>query len=540
VRGAAAAWTALAAVLAVRVAGKAVDDFYITYRYAWNLAHGHGFVFNPGERIFGLTDPGLGLLLGALHFVTRLPIPILGTVTTAISLVGIALILLLEGIERERRTEALVGGTLLVGSSWMWVNQGAGAFPTLFLLLLGARIADRRPAVAGLLAGAAVWMRPDALAGIALLGLLLWIEKRRLPWRYALVALAMVCAGAGAAWLWFGTALPNTLGAKAAMAAAAPGTSWAGPVRFWERALVFLPRHWGPWWAVIAALGIAGLIPLFARSGRAGRLLVLFGAALAIAYPLLGVPFFLWYTVPTAAAVLYGVPALALGFFLQPPEGAQARSPGREPRDAGVPNVSSPRRGRQQARCRPLRGLGEGEDAISPGLTPRATRSRPLRGLSGHLFGRTAAAVVLLPLLLSLLPATWSWFRGFGWQRQLETYRQAGLWIRDYSKPDEAIAYVEIGVLAYASERPVIDLLGLVTPEAVPYVLAKDLPGAFLARPAPWVVHHTRGRMESVIRRRWFQRAYREAARFEEPGGRQLTVYRIRPDAKLPPARRPR
>jgi hypothetical protein len=479
-RWAAAAWTALAAVLAARVAGKAVDDFFITYRYAWNLAHGHGFVFNPGERVFGLTDPGLGLLLGSFHAVIRLPIPVLGTVTTAASLAGIALVLLREGIERERRIEALAAGTLLVGSTWMWVNQGAGVFPSLFLLLLAARIGSRRPGLAGLLAGAAVWMRPDALLGAVLLGLLLAAEQRRIPWRYAMVSLAVVGSGAGAAWLWFGTALPNTLGAKAAMAAAAPGTTWAGPVRFWERALVFLPRHWGPWWAAIAALGIAGLVPLFAGSGRAGRLLVLFGIALAVAYPLLGVPFFLWYTVPTAAAVLCGVPALALGL----------------------------------------------------GRLPALRSRRLLRG--------AVAAAALLPLLVSLAPATWSWFRSFGWQRHLQTYQKAGHWIRERSAPEEAIAYVEIGVLAYASERPVYDLLGLVTPEAVPYVLAKDLPGAFLARPAPWVVHHTRGRMESIVRRRWFQRAYREAARFDEAGGGRLTVYRLRRGARLPPPRRPR
>lgn len=479
-RAAAAVWTALAALLALRVSGQAVDDFFITYRYAWNLAHGHGFVFNPGERIFGLTDPGLGLLLGAVHAVTRLPIPVLGTVTTAASLVGIALVLLREGIERERRIEALVGGTLLVGSTWMWVNQGAGAFPALFLLILAARLADERPGLAGLLAGAAVWMRPDAMCGIVLLGLLLAIEQRRIPWRFALASLAVAGAGAGAAWLWFGTALPNTLGAKAAMAAAAPGTAWAGPVRFWERALVFLPRHWGPWWSAVAAVGVAGLIPFFLGSGRAGRLLVLFGIALAVAYPLLGVPFFLWYTVPTVAAVLYGVPALALALWRIP--------------------VLRPRR----------------------------------------LLGGAVALVVLLPLLASLLPAAWSWFRGFGWQRHLETYQQAGLWIRDHSAPDEAIAYVEIGVLAYASERPIVDLLGLVTPEAVPYVLAKDLPGAFLARPAPWVVHHTRGRMDSIVQRRWFKRNYREAARFDEPGGGRLTVYHVRRGAKLPKPRPPR
>src|SRR5262245_8954649 len=32
-----------------------VDDAFIVYRYARNLAHGAGFVFNPGERVEGVT-----------------------------------------------------------------------------------------------------------------------------------------------------------------------------------------------------------------------------------------------------------------------------------------------------------------------------------------------------------------------------------------------------------------------------------------------------------------------------------------------------
>src|SRR3954453_11205359 len=64
-----------------------IDDAYITYRYAYNLAAGHGLVFNPGERVEGSTSllwplvlappiglgwpihrwaPALGLVLGLL------------------------------------------------------------------------------------------------------------------------------------------------------------------------------------------------------------------------------------------------------------------------------------------------------------------------------------------------------------------------------------------------------------------------------------------------------------------------------------------
>lgn len=38
------------------------DDAFITLRYAHNLIHRLGFVYNPGERVFGITNPLLALL----------------------------------------------------------------------------------------------------------------------------------------------------------------------------------------------------------------------------------------------------------------------------------------------------------------------------------------------------------------------------------------------------------------------------------------------------------------------------------------------
>ena len=38
------------------------DDGFITLRYAWNLVHGHGPVFNPGEHVLGASS-SLHLLL---------------------------------------------------------------------------------------------------------------------------------------------------------------------------------------------------------------------------------------------------------------------------------------------------------------------------------------------------------------------------------------------------------------------------------------------------------------------------------------------
>ena len=46
----------------------ALEDAFITFRYARNIAQGLGFVYNPGERVLGTTTPLQTLLLAGLGF----------------------------------------------------------------------------------------------------------------------------------------------------------------------------------------------------------------------------------------------------------------------------------------------------------------------------------------------------------------------------------------------------------------------------------------------------------------------------------------
>jgi len=50
---------------AVRLAWLA-DDSFISFRYAWNLVHGRGLVYNAGEYVEGYTNLLWTLLLPAL------------------------------------------------------------------------------------------------------------------------------------------------------------------------------------------------------------------------------------------------------------------------------------------------------------------------------------------------------------------------------------------------------------------------------------------------------------------------------------------
>ena len=489
-------WAALCVFLGLRRAGDAPDDMFISFRYAWNLAHGEGFVFNPGERVFGLTNPGHALVLALLHALTRVPVHVLAGIVYAAALWAVAALLWIELRRRGAAWEGALGGTLVLGASYLWSPVGSAAPAVLALLAGAALLADRRPVASGLLAALAVWYRPDAVLGVAALGVLSWLERRRLPWRFALAAGALILVGLVAAWLWFGSFLPDTLEAKW-VRADARDSAGIGPEGFWRRSAPLMSRHFGPAWMLLVALGLVGQWPLFARGGRSARTLVLYGAGVAVAYPLLRVPYFNWYTIPPVLALLYGAGAAA----------------------AGV--------GRALAGA--LAGRGD----------PEGPAPRPVRAVLPGAVGVLAAALVLAPVALSFAEASLSRFRAYRGQNRFATFRQAALWIRDHSLPEERIAYGEIGNLAYWSERPLDDLLGLVTPEALPYVAANDPNGAFLRRPPDFYVDHPANPHPGIAKTAWFRAGYHSVAEFPGVHG-TATVYRKYPDAGLPPPRPPR
>jgi hypothetical protein len=462
---AAALWLVPAVYAAWRLGEKSFDDFYITFRYAWNLAAGHGFVFNPGERVFGTTAPGFGLLLALLTRLTGLSIPWLGTLAAAAALPAIALLLLWDS--GARWPEALTAGSLVLTCHYIWVQHGSEVPFTLALLLAAAALAGKRPVLAGLTAGFAVWCRPDALVGAALLGLLLWRERRRLPWSYGAALTAVVAAGLAAARLWFGQLLPHTLEAKRAQALV-QGAAWKAGAAFWPEALAQIDRLYsGDRALLLAVVGGLGLAVVWLRGGRVLRLLAANAAALAAAYPLLRVPAYTWYMIPVVVALLYGA-----GFL------------------AGE-------MGRRLSRNRAL-AIGIASLALAALFLPIVLRT-----------GREALRPRAFP--------------------RFTLYERTGAWIRDHSAPEDEISYVEVGTLAYFSDRPVEDLVGLVTPRSLPFLLRNDMLGAFRDHPTTFLIHHEKlaSFTDPIIHHRWFRRRYEEVHREQmRAPGEALVVYR--------------
>jgi hypothetical protein len=145
----------------------------------------------------------------------------------------------------------------------------------------------------------------------------------------------------------------------------------------------------------------------------------------------------------------------------------------------------------------------------------------------------------------SYLWGSWWWFverQSGDWR--LPAYRAAGVWIRSHSRPADRVFAEEVGTVAFYSQRPVQDPIGLVSPGSLPYAAVGDMVGAFLARPTELVLFHSftrRGGTRPVVSRPWFAGAYEEAARLEVPRvGGAVTLFRRRPGAVLPLPRPPR
>ncbi len=200
-----------------------VDDAYITFRYARNLATGVGFVYNAGERVLGTTTPAYTMLLAALSRLTGFyDYPRLALMTNA--LINAVAFCVIIRLTRRLSGSAWVG----LGAALLFAIEGRGldfstggmeagfnqlAILTTFLLLIENRT---RWAAAAL--GLALLIRPDgvnlAAAFFGVLGLEALRRKRPWPWAEGAVFAAVVLPWVIFATLYFGNFIPQSILAK--------------------------------------------------------------------------------------------------------------------------------------------------------------------------------------------------------------------------------------------------------------------------------------------------------------------------------------
>jgi hypothetical protein len=273
------------------------DDAYITFRMAANIAHGHGWTYNPGLSQDAATGALWTLLLAAMG---SLGVGIVGVanVLSAIFLAGAAIVMFETFALMGARRAGIFVGIFIAGSEFLALNRGMELPLVIFLISATLYLTQRNAfLLAGVAAGLAVLGRGDAALFAGILGVSLAIGYGKEALRFAAGIASVLIPWAVYATVAIGHILPGTLTAKIDQ-----GRSgyWSGSGTY-NGLLQRLPfsegGHFEIWFGLVGLLGIAGLIVLARRRElRPLWPLVAFGFAYVLAYGfVLRVPGYLWY-----------------------------------------------------------------------------------------------------------------------------------------------------------------------------------------------------------------------------------------------------
>jgi hypothetical protein len=412
----------LATVLMWPIRGYLTDDTFIHLQYARHLADGSGLVFNVGERVYGCTSPlwvtllADGMLLGLDGLSVARAI---GFVSTLLS-VG----LFLQLLRRTVNDPAIraIGTVVWAGHAWMirWSLSGMETPLAVALTLAGfvafteGRQWGARPVRTGALWALAALTRPEAGLLLLLWGAALLIDTETRDSLRRLVAGALPPAIIYGSWLlfarfYFGTFWPQTLVAKSVGSQS-------------------MATHLDNAWRQVRVFGATDgvlLLALFVGMVGAAR----------------------WRAVrPSAQRFIPWAWALGLPILYV---------------TRGVPVLS-----RYVVPLMPVTAWLAWRAVERWWMGDQPTPARRRRGL---VLASALGALVLAQNLIVYRTAVLPQVRTF--TPALEgSLARWGRWFHDHTPADAVIATPDIGAIGWFSERRVVDLAGLVTPEMVPFL----------------------------------------------------------------------
>lgn len=497
---------------AIHSSAVTLDDAYITYRYAENLAlHGQlTYNLSGPAQSFATTAPAYATLLAGLRLL-GLDIPLVGG-WLGIAAIIVAAAALADLLGHWSRRGGLLAGILLAAFPMSWLVLGMEGLPALALALLGLALTLRgRTTWAALALAAATLLRFDAAAAAAAWGIFLLVRHGATSgraWRAMLAYGLAVVAVYGAMMLFLGVPLPGTLGSKQAQVALGI-TGFFSDTDYLGGLLLMARAYWAhsPAYLAIPGLAIVGLLlglrgpkagdPAQAgRPVRAGRplqpvrssvapfaLLALWTVLHLGLYVVLGVTPYVWYYLPVAPLLCALASAGIVGI-------------------AGLVNRPATRLTAAIGAALLLLALP------GPAVTHALMAAHP---------GGTPPTE---PQALAdkALPGT-----------QYPAYRATGEWLAANTPEDATVGVTEVGIMGYFSRRPMVDFLGLLDREVSQALARGDMSWAMYARQPDYVAFSELNPAYAygVYEDAWFQAAYDPLQRIGAQGfwGGDLTVY---------------
>jgi hypothetical protein len=391
-------------------AGFPLDDSWIHLHFARNLAEGAGFAYNPGTPVAGSTAPLWTLLLAAGAWVAGASVAMAKTLGVAAAVAAALLLRRAALAWGAGRGPALAAAIALLWSGPFAWGALSGMEVTLAALLVTVTLfalAHERFAVAALTGGLAALARPEAVVLLPFVALARRPTAARLA-LFAAIAVAVLVPFVVFCWATTGTPVPSTAAAKVegGLLGRLVGVREPARVTWLDRPLAFA-IDWLVWLVRTHPL-LPLALPAVALAWRRTRALAIVGLVL-VAHPL-------------AMALL-----------------APYRGPGFQ-------------EGRYSIHLLPVAILM---------LTVTAVHARRATLMSSIRVVYLAVALVTLAIAAD----RYAW----GVQNINAMQVHLGRWVDAHLPRTATLALNDVGAIAYFSRRPVLDLMGLVTPEIRPY-----------------------------------------------------------------------
>lgn len=415
-----------------------IDDTFIHLRFAWNLAHGQGFAFNPGAPISGSTSPLWVLILTPFALAGKEFLVHASIALSSISyaLTGVMAWLLAKRLKASRPMALLAGLLVVMNGRLLWAGLSGmetDLFAALSLLAVIVYLAElergRMTLRSGALLGLAAAVRPEGymlFSGIICHYLIARSTAERdprglvkkIPWG-AIIAFAAIIAP----YMIFSLAttghpLPSTFAAKYGELG-----RYRSAYLYWSREYAWLDNP-----VALVFLGLA-LLLLARRLGRERLSFLASGDALVAGWV---VGYFIVSVVMEPMPFhfcRYQIPVIPFYLIMA----------ARAAEEAAV--------------------LFRGRFAKAGARLPAEAAALML--------------AFLVPQAFSV--ARWPGITALCASNVMDMHVTVGRWLSRATPGNSVVATMDIGAIGFYSERRIVDMVGLITPEAVPYVLGKGV-----------------------------------------------------------------
>ena len=464
--------------LVAGAAGFPLDDSWIHLHFARNLAEGAGFAYNPGVPVAGSTAPLWTLLLAAGACVVGASL-VMAKTLGIVAAVGATLLLRRAALAwGASRPTALTAAIALCWSGpFVWGALSGMEVTLAALLVTVAMLALARDRlVPTALAGAlATLARPEAIVLLPLLALARRPTAKRLA-VFAAIVIVVLVPFMAFCWATTGTPIPATASAKVEGGLVGRLIGIHEPARLtWIDRPVAFASEWVVWLARTHPV-LPLTLPMIALAWRTSRALGIVGVILLVH--------------PLAMALL-----------------APYRGPGFQ-------------EGRYSIHLLPVAIL-----ILCGAWTAVAAHFESHRSA----LASTLRVLYLAVALVTLVPAA----NRYAWGVQNINAMQVhlGHWVDEHLPRTASLAVNDIGAIAYVSRREILDLMGLATPEILPYRRqGEEGVIRFVSKSCPDYV---------IIFPTWFPRLAARTdlleplervrlERVEVSGGPEMVVYRVR------------